>query len=370
MSMNQDGVSVQSVVAGLTAKRDLYMKVNCVDAWSGEPMIDLELAVQIRKAMDAGLMSERERLRLVILNLLAEPRVRHSEFQFIELNELKFYFKKYGPEAIFIRTRTMHRSLLHIAVANGLIDVVRFLLDEGADIYSQDRSGMTPLEVEPLRNKKKVKRMLLFQKRFLLVRQGIICCGLRLEQGVFHENGVRYFEDLTHVKRVSRYSALLAKELGLSKDRVEIVRQAAARHDAGNRSLPREIFLKEERLSAQERNLMELHTIIGAKNFSGLDKSILRDSRAASLTHHEDYDGGGYPQGLVGDQIPISGRIIRVADSFDALVSPKSYHDKGNSPESTVNKMKVGFGTLFDPGLLGSFKKALPGMFQVRAALM
>jgi putative two-component system response regulator len=128
-----------------------------------------------------------------------------------------------------------------------------------------------------------------------------------------------------HVKRVSYYAAAIARQLGLADDPVKLLLHAAAMHDVGKIGIPDRILLKRGRLSADEWEVMKQHTVIGAKILSASEADVMKLARACALTHHERWDGTGYPAGLSGRDIPLPGRILAVADMFDALVSKRAY---------------------------------------------
>lgn len=151
-----------------------------------------------------------------------------------------------------------------------------------------------------------------------------------------------------HVVRIGRLAALLARRLGLSPERIELLRVAAPMHDIGKVGTPAEILRKPGWLTAAERSEMERHAKIGYEILSDSESELLRMAATIALTHHERYDGAGYPNGLVAEEIPIEGRIIAVADVFDALLSDRCYRD-ALSLETVTRLMEEGRGTQFDP---------------------
>ncbi len=136
-----------------------------------------------------------------------------------------------------------------------------------------------------------------------------------------------YRDDMTgeHTWRVGHFSALIAREIGLPEEEVELVRTAARLHDVGKIGIPDSILLKEGRLTAEEYERMKTHTLIGARILSGGQSRLLRMAEEIALSHHERWDGGGYPFGRVGEAIPLVGRIVAVADVFDALTQERPY---------------------------------------------
>lgn len=128
-----------------------------------------------------------------------------------------------------------------------------------------------------------------------------------------------------HVNRIAAIAALLSETLGLDRSRALLLRAAAPMHDVGKLGIRDEILLKEGPLTGAERAEMERHTTIGHRILAGSESNLLKMAAAIALTHHEHFDGNGYPRRLRGEEIPLGGRIVAVADVFDALLSDRSY---------------------------------------------
>jgi len=128
-----------------------------------------------------------------------------------------------------------------------------------------------------------------------------------------------------HIERMSRLCELVALELGQSPEQAETLRRAAVLHDVGKIGLPDGILRKPGRLTEEEVAVMRQHTLVGAELLAGSRSAVLRLAEIVALTHHERWDGSGYPAGLAADAIPLEGRIAAVCDVFDALVSPRPY---------------------------------------------
>jgi putative two-component system response regulator len=154
-----------------------------------------------------------------------------------------------------------------------------------------------------------------------------------------------------HVYRMAVIASFLGTRLGLDDEHIQLLRAAAPMHDVGKIGTPAEILRKPGRLTAEERSEMELHTVIGHEILANSESKLLRIAAVIALTHHERFDGTGYPRGLSGEEIPLDGRIAAVADVFDALLSDRSYR-----PAMPVEKafalMKAGRGTQFDPPIV------------------
>jgi putative two-component system response regulator len=154
-----------------------------------------------------------------------------------------------------------------------------------------------------------------------------------------------------HVQRVAAIASFLGAQLGLHPDRVQMLGVAAPMHDVGKIGTPEEILLKPGPLTAEERETMEKHAAIGHEIFARFESELSKMAATIAFTHHERYDGSGYPHGLAGEKIPLEGRITAVADVFDALISDRSYRP-AMSMDEAVTVMGEGRGTQFDPEIV------------------
>jgi putative two-component system response regulator len=158
-----------------------------------------------------------------------------------------------------------------------------------------------------------------------------------------------------HSQRIGRTSALLARALGLPDDLVKLIRLAAPLHDIGKIGVPDQILLKPGKLTPEEFSLMKNHVNIGAFILSRSHSRLLQVGERIALTHHEWWDGSGYASGLAGEQIPIEGRIVALADVFDALAHDRPY--KAAWPmEQAVQEIVRLSGTQFDPAVVKAFE--------------
>ena len=151
-----------------------------------------------------------------------------------------------------------------------------------------------------------------------------------------------------HVNRMASTAAYLATQLGMDHERVTLLRAAAPMHDVGKVATPDEILRKPGPLTPEERKEMQRHTTVGYEILSGSDSELLQIAASIALTHHERWDGGGYPNGLKGDEIPIEGRIVAVADVFDAMLSDRCYRPALPAKEA-ICLIREGSGAHFDP---------------------
>lgn len=171
-----------------------------------------------------------------------------------------------------------------------------------------------------------------------------------------------------HPKRVGQMSAILARNLGLPEDQVELFRWAAPLHDVGKVGIPDHILLKPGVLTPEEFEVIKTHTTIGATILSGCRSPLLRMAEEIALTHHERWDGTGYPQGLKGEAIPLPGRIVALADAFDALISVRPYK-KARPIEESVDEIRRNSGTQFDPRVADAFLAHTPQPWGARIRL-
>jgi putative two-component system response regulator len=165
-----------------------------------------------------------------------------------------------------------------------------------------------------------------------------------------------YRDDATqqHASRIGRTCGLLAAEIGLADWQAELIRRAAPLHDIGKIGIPDAILLKPGKLTDVEFAAIKTHTTIGAKILSGSQSSVLLLAEGIALSHHERWDGGGYPRRLRGEEIPLAARIVTVADVFDVLTHERPY--KHAWPlEEAVDEIVGQRGRQFDPGLVDVF---------------
>jgi putative two-component system response regulator len=157
-----------------------------------------------------------------------------------------------------------------------------------------------------------------------------------------------------HTVRVGHYAHLIARGLGLEESRCEMIRAASPLHDVGKIAVPDAILRKRGKLTAGERAEMERHTDAGFGILGGSGSDLLELAATIALTHHEHYDGSGYPNRLAGETIPLEGRIVAVADVYDALTSVRPYRSP-LSIDGAVALLREGRGSHFDPDVLDSF---------------
>jgi len=157
-----------------------------------------------------------------------------------------------------------------------------------------------------------------------------------------------------HIQRMSYYSAVLARALNLPPGEVELILNASPMHDVGKIGTPDAILLKPAKLNDPEWRVMRQHPTMGGEILGDSSYELLQAGAIIALSHHEKWDGSGYPKGLKGDDIPLYGRICAVADVFDALTSERPYK-KTFANDASLDFMKAGRGKHFDPKLLDLF---------------
>jgi putative two-component system response regulator len=164
----------------------------------------------------------------------------------------------------------------------------------------------------------------------------------------------RLHGDAQHIKRMREFTRLTATALGLPTDRVNDISEASQLHDIGMIAVPDSILLKPGKLTPEERTVVESHTTIGTRLMGRFPHDFLRTARAIILSHHEQWDGTGYPHKLAGTAIPIEARIVTIADAFDALQSARP-HRHSVTPDMAITVMEQGGEGHFDPRVLKAF---------------
>ena len=159
----------------------------------------------------------------------------------------------------------------------------------------------------------------------------------------------------SHIKRVSLYAAAVARQLGMDANAIENILYAAPMHDLGKIGIPDYILTKPAKLDPAEWEIMKQHTSIGAKILQGSNAEFIRLGATIALNHHEKWDGSGYPNNLRGAEIPIAGRIMAIADVFDALISKRPYRKDPFSIEKALAIIMEERGSHFDPAVVDAF---------------
>ena len=167
------------------------------------------------------------------------------------------------------------------------------------------------------------------------------------------------------VMRLGHYAKLIAQAAGARPEIADMMQKAAPLHDIGKLGVPAEILRKTEKLSAPDWERVKRHPTLGAEIIGEHDEPLLKLARQLALTHHERYDGTGYPAGLKGEAIPWGGRVMAIVDGFEAMTSTQFFREP-MPIERAAGEIERGAGTKYDPKIVEAFKKALPMMKKVR----
>jgi len=171
-----------------------------------------------------------------------------------------------------------------------------------------------------------------------------------------------------HVIRMAKYSRVIAEQLGFSKDDADVIEMAAPMHDIGKIGIRDDILLKPGKLTHEEFEIMKRHTIIGYDILKDSPSKFLQMGGIIALSHHEKFDGTGYPYGKKGNEIPIEARIVAVADVYDALVSERPYKNAW-SMDAALDYMESHSGKHFDPDALYAFKEQIDTVSKIQGML-
>jgi putative two-component system response regulator len=175
-------------------------------------------------------------------------------------------------------------------------------------------------------------------------------------------------EMANHIGRMSRYCGLIAGRAGMDMEQVELIRVASVMHDVGKIGIPDRILLKPGQLKEDERLIMQEHAQMGYDILSGSDSALLQYAASIALTHHEKYDGTGYPNQMKGEEIPIEGRIAAISDVFDALTSNRVYK-RAFPIGKALDILREDSEKHFDPLLLEAFLGAMDKVLDIQAEI-
>ena len=158
---------------------------------------------------------------------------------------------------------------------------------------------------------------------------------------------------------------MVARALRLPEDECSFIERASPMHDVGKIGIPDAILLKPGKLTPEEWEVMKTHTTVGASMLSGSSAPLVKLAEKIALTHHEKWNGTGYPHGLAGADIPLAGRIVAVCDVFDALMSDRPYK-KAWELERALDVLKADSGSHFDPDCVEAFFQVLTDILRVK----
>jgi len=298
-------------------------------------------------------------------------------------------YQKYKPDLILLDIRMPGMSGFEImdalnALEDPLMPPVIFLTAEGSDenLLQALQRGARDLMQKPFNQAEllmKVGNMLdlhmahkILNKKYDLLEQVVSFRTQELRDTrlqVVERLGMaaEYRDDETgnHIKRMSHICAFLAQQLGMETRYCEEILHASPMHDIGKLGIPDNILLKPGKLTPEEMTVMKRHTVIGKTLLDGDDSSLMVMAREIAFTHHEKWDGSGYPRGLVGEAIPLCGRIAALADVFDALASDRPYK-KSWELDDIVQFLNQQKGRHFDPGLVNLLLTNLDDICEIR----
>ena len=241
-----------------------------------------------------------------------------------------FLSKPYNPPQVLLRSRNViETKLLHIEIKNKNMDLERIVRERTEDLHK------SRLEV--------IQRL-----------------GYAAER--------RDTDTGAHIVRMSRYCEAVARALGMSEEESEQILNTSPLHDVGKIAIPDSILLKPGPLTPEEFEVMKTHAAIGGGMLANSDSAFLKMAEQIARTHHERWDGKGYPLGLREKNIPIEGRISAVCDVFDALTSERPYK-KAWAFDAAVKEIQKMSGTFFDPAVVEAFMTALPQIKAINKAV-
>jgi putative two-component system response regulator len=232
-------------------------------------------------------------------------------------------------------------------------------MDEDADQAEGFSSGGTDYITKPVSAPVVRARV---RAHIALVDQGAVLDRLGIA-GEYKDN-----ETGAHVRRIGRYAGILARRLGWSADACSAVAKSAPLHDIGKIAIPDRVLLKPGKFDADEWAVMQTHAERGAAIIGFNGSALMRMATRIALSHHEKWDGSGYPRGLGGIDIPIEGRIVAIADVYDALMSRRPYKEPWPH-DQVIAHIKDQTGLHFDPDLVPQFLECLDEFDLVRASL-
>ncbi len=177
------------------------------------------------------------------------------------------------------------------------------------------------------------------------------------------------WDNRPHLERIRRYCTILGSGVGISRSDNEIISTASQLHDVGKITIPEELLKKQGQYTDSEWILIERHTTEGSAILQNSSHPILLTGSTIALTHHERWDGSGYPNKLSGESIPLAGRICALADVFDALTTPRAYKDTIDSNQAFA-LIRDASGVLFDPKLVRVFEQKFDEINKVRQSYL
>ena len=281
---------------------------------------------------------------LVLLDWIMPGKDGHEILQ-----DLRSQPSPHSEIPVIVVTSDSRRTSRHKALQWGASDFLCKPLDD-AEVVLRIRNILQTryahLELERIKND--------FEDRLRDRTRDLIHTQMEIIDRLGAAADMRDAQNGEHQKRVAELAASIAEGIGLPQAEISLIRRAAPLHDIGKIAVPDSILLKAGKLTPDEFEVVKKHTTTGACILMGSDIPLLQTAEEIALNHHERWDGLGYPHGLKGIEIPLAGRIVAVADVFDALLSDRPYK-KAWTLSQAVSAIEEGKGTQFDPQIVDVF---------------
>jgi putative two-component system response regulator len=332
------------------------------------------------------LIVDDEEMNIEMLRHILEPAGRASLITTTDSRRARDLFREHRPDLVLLDLRMPHfdghdilAQLREEIPHDAYVPILVLTSDNSGEAKRRALSGgandfvtkpLSPMEVRlrvenlletrflhlALRDHNRILEQRVRERTAALTRRTAELEEARVEILERLARAAEFRDDETglHTQRVGRTAALLGEALALTPAEIEAIRRAAPLHDIGKIGIPDAVLLKDGRLSPDEFAVMQTHTLIGAEILSGSGVTSLTMGREIALTHHERWDGSGYPAGLAGDAIPVVGRAVAVADVFDALTHPRPYK-RAWTPDEALAEIARGAGRQFDPDIAHAF---------------
>ncbi|MBK1693173.1 two-component system response regulator [Chromatium weissei] len=261
---------------------------------------------------------------------------------------------------ILVLTARHGRGEMLRALESGAHDVIRKPFDQ-SEVAARVRNMLDVRLAHKMLYDQKYVLERIVQERTYQIRETRLKVVQRLGRAAEYRDN----ETGRHILRMSHSSALLARHLGWNEEQCEMMLHASPMHDVGKIGIPDRILLKPGKLTPDEWQIMQTHATIGGDILSGDNSELLKMAREIALTHHEKWDGSGYPLGLAENAIPISGRIVALADVFDALTSERPYK-KAWKVDAAIDFIREQTGKHFDPAIVAIFLQLVSEILDIR----